>query len=227
MKRFWGLLYVLCFFVPALKAQDTLVKRNGERIVVKVLEINPDDIRYKRFANLDGPLYSIYKTEVRYITYASGLKENYENVLPPKAPETVIIQAAASPLKDLTIQPDGKLYRYKDRLISEQEMFEIINKEKDPQLHLLVQQTQVRKTAQYAFCAGGWILGFAGNVVLVDLVNNQSARNQSAQDQQTQVKAGIILFQLGLACEITSLSFKIERRMHTHALLDAYNGKVH
>jgi hypothetical protein len=56
-------------------AQDTLVKKNGEELQVKVLEITPDLVKFKRFDNLEGPTISVYKREVFMIRYAGGTKE--------------------------------------------------------------------------------------------------------------------------------------------------------
>lgn len=56
-------------------AQDKLVKKNGEEIQVKVLEITPDLVKYKNFNNLEGPTISVYKREVFMINYAGGTKE--------------------------------------------------------------------------------------------------------------------------------------------------------
>lgn len=56
-------------------AQDTLVKKNGEEIQVKVLEITPDLVKYKKFDNLEGPTISVYKREVFMVRYAGGTKE--------------------------------------------------------------------------------------------------------------------------------------------------------
>ena len=56
-------------------AQDLLTKRNGEEVQAKVLEITPLEIKYRRTDNPDGPLISVYKTEVFMIRYANGAKE--------------------------------------------------------------------------------------------------------------------------------------------------------
>lgn len=59
-------------------AQDTLFLRNSSKVVVKLSEITPTQLKYKRFDNLDGPNYSINKSEVEYIIFANGLKEQFD-----------------------------------------------------------------------------------------------------------------------------------------------------
>lgn len=74
MKTLMTLLFLL-FSVPAVFAQDLLIKKNGEEVPVKILELTPDFIKYKRSDNLDGPIISIRKQDVFMVKYANGVKE--------------------------------------------------------------------------------------------------------------------------------------------------------
>ena len=40
-------------------AQDVVVKKDGSTILAKVLEVNQDNIRYKKYSNRKGPTYTI------------------------------------------------------------------------------------------------------------------------------------------------------------------------
>jgi hypothetical protein len=68
-----------CFsFIILLSfSQDVIYKRDNTRIEAKVLEVNQTEIRYKMFANPDGPLYVIYKSEVVKIQYPNGQVDVY------------------------------------------------------------------------------------------------------------------------------------------------------
>ncbi|SMB94881.1 hypothetical protein SAMN00120144_2097 [Hymenobacter roseosalivarius DSM 11622] len=90
MKRFLLSLLMLAFAVVAAQAQDLLTKQNGEELQVKVLEITPTEVRYKRTDNPDGPLISVRRTDVFMIRYASGTKEVF-------GPNQNAPQAAAVP----------------------------------------------------------------------------------------------------------------------------------
>lgn len=65
------------------QAQDLLIKRNGDELQVKVLEINLEEIRYKRFDNLKGPIIAIAKGEVFLIKYENGTKVTFTDVAQP------------------------------------------------------------------------------------------------------------------------------------------------
>ncbi|MCA8833089.1 hypothetical protein [Hymenobacter pini] len=78
------LLLLLCCL--SARAQDILTKASGEELQVKVLEITPTEVRYKRTDNPDGPLISVRRTDVFMIRYANGTKEVLGNGLPTAAP---------------------------------------------------------------------------------------------------------------------------------------------
>jgi len=56
-------------------AQDLLTRRDGTEVLVKVLEITPELVKYHRFDNPDGPLISVRKADVFRIKYANGTQE--------------------------------------------------------------------------------------------------------------------------------------------------------
>ncbi len=68
---------VLCMGFTVLHAQDVLVKKDGEQVKVKVIEIGSEEIRYKYFDAQDGPVVVINKREVKLIKLqtSSGLEK--------------------------------------------------------------------------------------------------------------------------------------------------------
>ena len=54
---------------------DNIILKNGEEISAKIVEITPDIIKYKKCNNLDGPLISIYKSDILMLRYADGTKD--------------------------------------------------------------------------------------------------------------------------------------------------------
>lgn len=68
-------LFSLLVLVGPARAQDQLTKRNGDEIAVKVVEITPSEVKYRRADNPDGPLISVWRSDVFLIRYANGTKE--------------------------------------------------------------------------------------------------------------------------------------------------------
>lgn len=64
----------------AVNAQDIIVKKDGTTIKSKILEVGTSDIKYKKYSNQDGPLYSIDVSDVLVLYYENGDKELFENV---------------------------------------------------------------------------------------------------------------------------------------------------
>lgn len=81
-------------------AQDIIVLKSGEKVTSKVEEINQTEVKYKKYSNLNGPLYVIDKTAVASITYENGDSDTFGDAPQPPAPaaleatETVSVPAA-------------------------------------------------------------------------------------------------------------------------------------
>ena len=58
-----------------LSAQDMLVFKNGEELEVKVSEILQTSVKYKKFENLTGPVYSVEKSTLFMVKFENGTKE--------------------------------------------------------------------------------------------------------------------------------------------------------
>jgi hypothetical protein len=234
MKKIIGLFSILLSCVLSSHAQDTLAKSNGDKVLVKVLEINPGEIRYKRFNNPDGPQYSISKADVKYIVYSNGIRESFENskpvetAVPPSSGQNQIVIVRTQdpdPEEASTLRIEGNHYRCRGHVLSPSDVIELTAKQKNPQLHLLAIQTQRFQAYQYGLGAGGLILAIAGGIVAIS-PNLFSLGSTNATTNHDHYVAGLALAELGLACETASLCFKIERKHRARKLVDAYNDAI-
>ncbi len=62
-------------------AQDIIITKKSERINAKVTEVNINDIKYKNWKNLDGPVYTMLKSDIDSITYQNGEVEVFTETL--------------------------------------------------------------------------------------------------------------------------------------------------
>lgn len=77
-KQTLMLLLLLCAMVShKTKSQDIIVKLDKSQIEAKVVEIAETTIKYRKFQNLEGPIYSINTSEVSHIRYMNGSTEYY------------------------------------------------------------------------------------------------------------------------------------------------------
>ena len=65
---------------PAVIAQDVIVKKDGSTILAKVLEVNTDNIKYKKHSNQNGPTYTILVSDLLSINYSNGEKDDFSSV---------------------------------------------------------------------------------------------------------------------------------------------------
>lgn len=75
MKHLLVFLFLLCSV--SVSAQDVIVKKDGSTILSKVLEVGQEEIKYKKFDNLEGPTYTIQKSELQAINYQNGAKDTF------------------------------------------------------------------------------------------------------------------------------------------------------
>ena len=72
-------LLIAAVIMPAYSyAQDIIVMRDGSIVQSKVTEITSSEVKYKKYSNLDGPLYTIDKNTILAINYENGEKETFE-----------------------------------------------------------------------------------------------------------------------------------------------------
>jgi hypothetical protein len=74
--------YILLFILLTcslniIKAQDTLSMRSGENILVKVIEVGTSEVKYKKLDNLNGPVFSMLKSDLLMIKYENGTNEDF------------------------------------------------------------------------------------------------------------------------------------------------------
>lgn len=105
-------LIILCVFTLfaalAASAQDRIVRTDASEVNARVMEITPDEVRYKRFSNPDGPTYVQPITGVHYILYANGEKEVFNEPSEMKSdPQAALPAQPASPVPPVvSAQPD-------------------------------------------------------------------------------------------------------------------------
>ena len=80
MKKVLLLMLLVASSLTA-SAQDVIVKKDGSTILSKVIEIGTTEIKYKKWNNQNGPMYTIDKNDVQTINYENGEKETFSDVV--------------------------------------------------------------------------------------------------------------------------------------------------
>lgn len=103
-----GLLILVPIYV---NAQDVIVKSDNTTIQSKITKVSDTEVEYKKWSNLDGPTYTIKKSEISSITYENGETENF--VTNPKS----------------IMERDGNSLMLDGRLLSDEEVRSLVGEE--------------------------------------------------------------------------------------------------
>lgn len=115
MKKILLSTLLVIFTIGICFSQDVITKRTGEEIKAKVLEVTKTEIKYKNFNNLDGPAYTISKSDVIMIRYENGTKDIFTE--PSSPPETKAPITQAQPDVQVIDQKRVKYeHKYKNRI---------------------------------------------------------------------------------------------------------------
>lgn len=91
------ILFVVALMASSLaaSAQDVLVRKNGDVENVKVLEVTPTEVKYKKASNPDGPTFSDKRSGLISVKYANGEIQKFnENAVQSNASSTNIVTPA-------------------------------------------------------------------------------------------------------------------------------------
>lgn len=75
MRKLFFMLVVLCTVFSSF-AQDVIVKKNGETVVCRIIKNNSSEVIYKKWDDLNGSNYILNRTDITYINYENGKREN-------------------------------------------------------------------------------------------------------------------------------------------------------
>ncbi len=90
-KILLSLALAAAFAIPSF-AQDIVILKDGTSVDAKVIEVDDNSVRYKKFNNPDGPTYTAKKETISEIRYKNGSKEIFNQAKatsPDKNPNSV------------------------------------------------------------------------------------------------------------------------------------------
>lgn len=152
-------------------AQDTIVKKSGEKILAKVVEVSTTDVKFKKFAMLDGPTYIESKTDISQVIYSNGMKDVFA-VEAPKKIETLKVSDPDADYYSAPVKKDDKIvdlknrYHYQNRSIGQKKMQVLLLSTKDKEIGGLVTQAKQAKNRQIILGFSAIPLGIASLVCL-------------------------------------------------------------
>jgi hypothetical protein len=87
LSKFTTIFLSFIFAISSLKAQDIITLKTGEDLKAKIMEIGLNDVKYKKFENLNGPTYTLNKSDIFMIKYENGTKDVFNTTTSAPAPQ--------------------------------------------------------------------------------------------------------------------------------------------
>lgn len=110
MRKAYLLVTILItFFAFNSQAQDTIMFKNGDLKLAKIIQIKSSELTYKDFQNLEGPDYIIKISKVNEIHFKNGFVQKYN------VPESTIekSQENVEYINDVPVKPRTELEQQK------------------------------------------------------------------------------------------------------------------
>lgn len=120
-----------CFIAIYGFSQDIMILKSGEEIQSKVEEIGTDIVKYHKFENLTGPMYTIEKSKIFMIKYQNGTKELFDTqpiqpVQQATTPQTTAPEQTGVPTAQNLKYKKGGLIVINDKTLRDDECRKIL-----------------------------------------------------------------------------------------------------
>lgn len=95
------LFFIVMTFANSLFCQDMIITKKADKIEAKVMEIGDTYVKYKKWSYLDGPNYSMPKSEISTILYQNGEVEVFGDSKAKQQPEQSYQAPSPTPVKEI------------------------------------------------------------------------------------------------------------------------------
>lgn len=108
------ILSILLASIPSF-SQDVITKTDGTDIQAQVLEVGKTEIRFKKWDNLEGPIFTELKSELLMIRYKNGTKDTFAKENSNPVPNTIVTGTTKVEVKNPPITTDLPVENFCDK----------------------------------------------------------------------------------------------------------------
>ncbi len=229
------LLIVFCFLSSQIKSQDLIIKKTGDTIKAKILEVGTNAVSFKKANNVDGPTFVESKSDISLIKYRNGEIQKFsdvpKNTEMPNSSNTSTTSTASGtnsagqqPADDkVKIAKDGNKYTINGKKAKAKEVDKQLGKSKNPLVIVPLKLAKITRISQKIVkitsiptSIGG---GFTTLVSVIDLYNDV---RRGRDNSKTYTNFGLSL--LGtFTLPITNKILKKNSDKMYDKIIDAYN----
>ena len=193
---------VLC--AMCAQAQDVIFRSSTDSIQAQVLTVGTTEVTYRKWNNLEGPIYSIPINEIAAIRYANGSYDFFSN----KQDDSKQAKSSSSP--SLMLTRVGNTYYYGDKVMNKQVTLEWFEDEKCTTAYSQFLSGMRTANAGWALMASGLMLDLVGTII--------------ALKGKTSTTIGATLMGIGGALEIACIPTIAVGYSKMHQTVNVYNA---
>ena len=224
MKTLFPLLIILLLSINCF-SQDTITKRNGERIIAKIIEISLDEVKYKKFDYQDGPTYVNSKSDIDMIQFSTGIKEYFgrgeQSATTTFNNKPAVIINGRPFINNDKISPFGHTrWSFENKLYFEKPLVEILYQTNDAEIKNLIIKAKHKKKQQYW---GFAIFPLAGAAIAFGSGSTDSRFNGSVQNIFAGTAA--VVAAAGVGAFVFDIVVSQQRRSYVDKAIGIYNQK--
>lgn len=120
--------------------QDSLRMRSGTSVAVKLMEIKPYELVYKRFDNPEGPVYILNKSEVSSVLYSNGAVDTFPRIVPQQS----LVQQPITP-SSIKISIKGDRFMMDNKFCSERKVLIFMQQRHHEELNKYIRKAKTAK----------------------------------------------------------------------------------
>lgn len=90
------MLFLLCAVLHC-HAQDVIIRKSGDTVQAKVLDVNAAEVRYMKYGQTSGSSYVLLKSAIKQINYGNGIVDSF--VVVPKV-DTNALPGISDPFRE-------------------------------------------------------------------------------------------------------------------------------
>lgn len=161
MKKYVLMTLVIVLSTICAQAQDVIFKSSSDSIQAQVLTVGTTEITYRKWNNLEGPIYSVPVNEVAAIRYANGSYDFFSNK------NTVATQEKSSPSASIMLTRVGNTYYYDTKAMNKQATLEWLEGQNCPAAYQHFLSGMKTANAGWALMTTGLMLDLIGTIITI------------------------------------------------------------
>jgi len=205
-----------------MKSQDTIHFKNKDMLSVKIFEVGISEIKYKRYDNLNGPVYLCSKTDIYIIKYENGVTDTIKS-----AP---VVRSLTNGSTSYYVNPDGLRLSgnkiiYHNTRISDRELYLMVREQSPSETQVRLKK-EFKKLNEYKlkeaalapslFVAGAVVHGYALSH-LFDMSYNSSAQSNA-------ISALFVGAALRISGHVVNIVYRNKKKSKRADIVNIYNG---